>query len=892
MDFSNISDNDQREYIRAKLELDDLERREVLPDDEYETAYKIARDGNSDEEIKLFNDTYVPNSYYVNQKKKLEEIINRINSQDERITHDLINNEKHDRAEIQRNYLRKIKAYYNNKNNETIRNTNIDDLSDAEVDRYRAVVSGEYDIMKNVNIDKLSDDAVIAMFRVIASGFDGEKLREIIDSDIKLEKDYEATNNRIRLFTKYYDRINSKINNLSASLVLDGSIKLANNSEIKAINDEFKKFDEYSKWVISEIDFLKKQDSNASFNMDSLEIIKKTNELKEKLRELKIKLKDKYNAMVEATNRKIYGLKSRTDLSEDIKDVVDNLFSINRYNSNITKWDQSLRLIDYKRLIDTDEIIKNIEDKLNEHKEEEKVNLDDDFQHIKNGLVNITLKLRGEVSDEQLPFIRKDIDTVKNNITEFRLKLESNKDKITKEEYDKYITSLDNFEKKAVELKEKTIKKDISEYDKLSLQLNDIETAVNGLTILIESLISKGEYGELSGYLKELEKCNDNLNSALDSINEKHNNKELDDIQYNNLIKQCDDLKDKYEDLKLKTKDIDSEKKESSKEEEIINSKEEEVVSTSSLDERIDNIEKKIDLFERKYNILSKPIKDDKNKEWLNKTIRQLQNEIQSIKNEIENDKENDNTERLDRLNNLEEKLKKIDSDYRKKTPLKVKNIKDATKDLYKKHPKVLLVVGGLASLAVIYKLIGPLVIPALIKGNLIMANKIPSAGIRNALFNINELLAKAIKATKVTHRVVMSNGTVASGLVYQLANGSKILVDSVTSSLLQGIAISAMSGSILSAPAIIAAIAGVKLLAKKLKKQEENENESKLKGDLVDKKRKNKELLNKWIFDNSYDFDTFCNDNEVSDEDREEFRNTLIEKGLLSNEVESKRGR
>ena len=95
------------------------------------------------------------------------------------------------------------------------------------------------------------------------------------------------------------------------------------------------------------------------------------------------------------------------------------------------------------------------------------------------------------------------------------------------------------------------------------------------------------------------------------------------------------------------------------------------------------------------------------------------------------------------------------------------------------------------------------------------MMNKAP--GTRVALKGINELLAKAINATKVTETVVTASG-VFTGKVWQLANGTKILVESATSSLLQGIALSTVGTTILSAPAVVAVIKAVKKLTNKTK--------------------------------------------------------------------------
>jgi ABC-type uncharacterized transport system substrate-binding protein len=82
-------------------------------------------------------------------------------------------------------------------------------------------------------------------------------------------------------------------------------------------------------------------------------------------------------------------------------------------------------------------------------------------------------------------------------------------------------------------------------------------------------------------------------------------------------------------------------------------------------------------------------------------------------------EKYNDGKKKLDEL---KEKFNKLSTVYRKKCPFLVKSARSA-KNFYKKHKKLCLVVAGLAAVALVHATTGPILIPAIMHGNLMVGS-------------------------------------------------------------------------------------------------------------------------------------------------------------------------
>lgn len=884
MDFSNISNEKQQQYIHARFEFEELETKEVLSDDEYEVALKIVNDNGNEEQIKQFNDRYVSRTYYDREKNRLEGIIDRVNSLDSRINNELIGEENRFRATTERENLRKIRDYY------------------------RSFNSG---IMRNLDVDNMSDEAVIMTYRMVARTLDNDTLNQIINSDVEsVDNGHEDTNNRVKLFVRYCDRVEEGLNEINSSLVLD-DINLEINSTVERVNEQIARLDTYSKKVISEIDGLRQDGVNTTFDMEVPEINNKVNDLKNRLKDLKRSHIDKYNAKVEATNRHIYELKRMTDLSEDVAREINKLVSLNRCNINISKWNHKnyLGFIDYKGLINTNEIISRIEDKLNIKSNNKE--LDTDIEHIENQLVNVLLKLKDDISDEEYIYLKQDVELLNNNINEFKIKLENNKDKLSVEEYNDYLNKVNNFEKRLESLKDKVVKNDSSEYKKLLDKIDDIDKEIVNIDNLNESLNGKIEDDKLSILKDKLNEYEPKLDEILKIVNEKHDNKELDDIQYNNLVNKINDVKKKVNERINK---LNKTNEENINEEDIL----------SMLDGKIDDLEKAIDKVIKQVNILDTPIKDKNIRKKINDIIKKLENEFNDLKNKLEEIKDDSDkySEMKSKIDEVGRKLDELNKNYHKKCPLLVKNVKDG-KEFYKKHKKLVLIGIGLSTIALVHATVGPVIIPAIMRGNIMIMNNLNPAN-TGFLTAVNKVLGKVINATEVTKLVQLKTGEIAKREFWYLANGTMLNTPTTSAALLKGIAMSTIGSAIIAAPVIALLVETIKKIIQKMKTydlkhtinevivNEKNKisekvddiktsvqvKKDKVKSSVSEKieelKSKKEELINheekktvqklfeEYIFSAEDDFDAYCNKNNLDEEEKYELREKLVSHGLL----------
>jgi len=230
------------------------------------------------------------------------------------------------------------------------------------------------------------------------------------------------------------------------------------------------------------------------------------------------------------------------------------------------------------------------------------------------------------------------------------------------------------------------------------------------------------------------------------------------------------------------------------------------------LDGNIDNLSQAIANYEELVNTADTPI-NHKNRKILDMQYQKLVGEVERIEKDLAAFKETDADkyeEEKQKLDQCKIKLNEVNKKYLANCPLRVRASRSA-KNFYKKHKKEILVVGGLAAVALLAQ---PIIIPAIMHGNLLLANKI--AFLRPVLVGINNTLGSAINANIVN---TVINGV--SAKVWQLASGL-ILTPTVTSTaLLKGIALSVGGTAVLSAPLIGGVVMGLKKLTQKIKNKD-----------------------------------------------------------------------
>lgn len=643
------------------------------------------------------------------------------------------------------------------------------------------------------------------------------------------------TESKIEDFKKDFDKITKQINDVKASLILDDTFASSLSDEIKELDLEVEELDHTANEIIAEIDSFRNEFGSENFSMSPKEIKAELKGIKDRLKDLKISQINKYNARVDNVNERIDALKSRSDLSPELQTIINNLNKLNRCNTTIKSWNQSnyLKELDYNKLKEALASLSEVETKIGVKPK------NPDITHIEDEIKNME-----NITD--MDELKEKIKEVSESLNELKIKLANDKDKMSEETYNEYLDRINDAEANLAELNKK-IPKDNNIYKAFLDDLNKLEGEIKQNIVFIDALTGKITPEGLKLFEENLTKAANNLKAIKDDIEKQHNEGKLDDTQYNNLIAKAKELAEAL----IKTN-------EKMKKPEMVN----ETGVFAFLNNKIDGIEKAIENLKTQVDGLSKPIKDKNIRKQIDAIIKKLEEEIASVNKELENNKE-ENTEKYNeqkaRIDSAEKKLNEISKNYRSKTPLLVKSKKSA-KEFYKKHPKTTLAIAGLATIALIHATIGPIIIPAIMQGNIMLGRKIP--GLYGFLDKTNKALGKAINAKEVM---------IGNNYYWQSAIGAIINPSYAASSLLKGLAISGLGSAALVSPLVI----GIKELINKMKqselKEKLKENINKVKENRKKKKETLKELkeLYQKYKESGLSYDEFCEANGIDDENK-----------------------
>ena len=514
----------------------------------------------------------------------------------------------------------------------------------------------------------------------------------------------------------------------------------------------------------------------------------------------------KYNEAVIAVNEEINRLKSMTDLNGELKERISKLVLMNRSEAQVSKFNsvkylntlkyQEMKVLlgeidSIKKDISLDPMDVSVYDKLNNSLVNEEVNINklndkvDSLDVEKVTLDNI--KDLREILNSRV----KTVFDIKNQIVKF---------------FDDKVISLDERKKLMIYVnrlkrKNKAIKDKISELsikflgnEELNSRLDDIFNKFDffdNSIKLFSKMITEEQNDNLRDFLSSCENDLKWIENDIKIVNEKNL---INKDQFDNLKKNCNLAKDR---LKVCY--------------EIVNGLARVVAArTSSKDDdsRIDDLEKSLNTLSSVINSYGKVI-DRGGRKVINEEFDKCEDKVKLVEKELEylkkHDPEKYNSpeiqkiiERLEKCKTSKEEisLNSLRKDYRKKCPLPVRVVKSA-KHFYKKHKKACLIAAGFAAIALIHATVGPVIIPAIMHGNIMIAGK--SAFLRPVFKTLNKFLGVAINASNV------------DGLWY-LANGGLINPTCAASSLLKGIAVSGGLG-------VAPLIAGVCMLTNKIKR-------------------------------------------------------------------------
>lgn len=779
---------DQEEYTRYEEELDNLELKEVVADEEYNNNVSRLEATNDMEELERYRNNNVSESEYYFTKDELVSGMNEIETR-YRVTEEMKQEDRAMRARYTRDRLKMIKRTYESRG---INNT-----------------------VSNLNVDNLSDEEVISMYAYATHGKTQEEVRELELGAIRdrvgnnstaaptptvVDDSENITSNEIEIelgkFREKSDRINDQLKEMDKKLVLGDENDLDVTEAINGLDSEIKELREMASVILSDMDSFRLSTESADFSMSPSEIKKTVDGFTKRFKELKIKHQEKYNARVEYTNNKIDELKALNVEDEEVKAMIDSLTKLDRSDNVIKSWNQTnyLKNIDYNKLVEVNKMIAEIQNRLGVKKtptDSGVEGLEAEVSEIERVLSSVEAELETELSDERINELNQDLSLTGNSINDFRQKLEFNKDKLTEEEYNNYKKRADDAETKLNELRGK-LGKGVTysnDYKELEGKVNELSADVDRLDLDIEALhghITEGGKLVFEGRVNTLE---GRLNELVTEVESKKDS--MDENQYNSLMDKVTRMQEKLENTKDKVKDPGM------------------IKGTdiyAVLNGEIDGLEQALTNLETQIDKLEKPIKREDRKN-IDTIVKHLEKEINRLSKLVEQYKENDPEKynsTVERLNNLKDRLDKVGKEYRKKCPLMVKAVKSA-KNFFKKHKKACLIIAGLAAMALVSHHV---LIPALMHGNIMIAGTTPA--LRPFIKFTNNILGGMINASKVLVKI----GDASQALCWRLANGAIINPSCAASSLLKGLAISGISSTALVAPLVVA----IKKLVEKMK--------------------------------------------------------------------------
>jgi DNA repair exonuclease SbcCD ATPase subunit len=577
---------------------------------------------------------------------------------------------------------------------------------------------------------------------------------------------------RTQTFLDKIEKLKAKIEEVRKSLILHEEENIRD--VVKTLNEEMKGLDEEAKSLISDLDKLKGEVSSDKISATVKNINKKLDELKAAFKELKIKQISNYNSKADAVNKRLENLKSLTGLDEETIKALESLSPIPLCNRKITSYRDTKYLedLDYDKLIALDKALAEIESKSKLNTEE--IELQATINHINDELDKVTTL-------EDLLVIGTEITEVTTKVNESTTLSEESKNKFL-DQIDKLN---EKYNKKKEELEKVTTKGDDNKYEMFRTKLWTLMTEINNLDKMLDAHFATSNEESVEEYIKKIEEYGKNLSELEEEIKKAHEAKEINDDQFNNLNKMVKDVREILEQVEKKSKnpvmikDIDF---------------------WAFITGEIAGLSRAVDKLEETIDNLEKPIKDKETRKKIDKAIATIEKEIKFNRAYLEQHKDENEekyNETVAKLDELENRLDKVSKKYRQKCPFLVRTAKSA-KAFYKKHPKLVLLAAGLATVAILHATVGPIIIPAIIHGNLMIGNKVTF--LRPLLKGINNALGGLINAKIVNNRWMLANGTI-------------IYPSCASASLLKGLAISGMGTAALVAPVI----AGIKKLTEKM---------------------------------------------------------------------------
>lgn len=671
-------------------------------------------------------------------------------------------------------------------------------LEKADRDWYEGRVNRLKEYQEKENVGTL-DEKELGGKKQLFDSLDSWIKEKIEDKRLEIEE-------KIEKFRISVSRFNERMNDALSALTIETDIVENINVMIKEMHEELQVIVSETSALMAEIDEFKQFVTELGydeikFTMNYKEINVKLKSLKDKFVEIKRRQVILYNARVEYINKMIIQFKgmSREGLSPEIIAIIDSLVLMEtcKYVRSWTEINYITNL-NYKLLIQMQTSIIQISDGLTPLF----VDLDSEIEWIEKRLEEIEKGVADAKTPQELKEWSIQLSIVCSKISEFDIKLNNSKSLIDEERFKKYEDRINDAQAYAAEINENIKAKmlipdvKVSDYEELKIRLDLFQKEVVHFDGLTEALFGKIRTSAVAVFEQELATYEGRLEEFEKEIEDKFKEGKLDENQYAELMKKVAEIRETLENIKPRLMDPEIAK---------------DVDVFAFLNGEIDGLETAVDIMIRYVESLEKPIKDKNVRKKIDKELERLEKEYKTISDMLEKHKEDD-PEKYEaaraRLDAINEKMEKLGKDYRKKCPFLIRTVKSA-KAFYKKHPKTTLVIAGLAAIALIHATVGPVLIPAIMHGNLMLSG-VPGLGGFTSF--VNGILGPMVGATRV------------QGFWY-LANGARLASSaSGVTALLKGLAVVGMGTAGVATVAVkgVSAVVGmIKELAGKMKKHE-----------------------------------------------------------------------
>lgn len=606
----------------------------------------------------------------------------------------------------------------------------------------------------------------------------------------KLEKNIEK-------FNKQSEAMKKNIEKVKAMLILETDLEKINVTDaIEGLTEELKELENEAETLKNDIEMFKAEVNSEGLSLTVEEINSKLKEFKTRLKDLKKTQIEKYNLRVEKTNKLLGEYKSKVPVNTDVYEYVSGLESLELCSTVVRDWQHMscIKSIDYNKLIEMNNTFKSIDEKLGAMKSLTD-ELNEELNFINDKVIELDVLVTDEMSLDDVLESQTKVEVLSDLLLAFGTKLEkvSSDKKITEEEYKKISERYQSYTVSHLTFLQKVGKKPTNgeqlQYDRISKMVDAFVVDINEFSFKVESLHGKVLLSAKELFEGESKLLGSRFAQISEEIEKMHNDKLIDDNQYESLQKRMADAESKYNGANLKLNESQMY---------LMNQE----LIYSFLNGNIDGLEKTIDSLEKHLDTLEKPIKDRKIRKNIDAIFKRLEAEIKNIEKQLEMNKETD-VEKYEatkeRLTAVKSKLDGLGKKYRKKCPLLVRAVKSA-KNFFKKYKKQLLLIAGLVAFAMMAHSV---IIPAIIHGNILLAKTMPA--LRGPILTINNLLGGMIGTTLHTDSLAF----LRDGITLGSGVASKCL--------LQGVALSGLGSAALIAPVVIM----IKKLIEKMKTAE-----------------------------------------------------------------------